>query len=319
MEFLKEKNIKDYSGKVKRIFNLMSIAGEYRVIGSASLKKIKYFSDYDLDELYKQSQCLGDSIYTKIYKSFKNKFIEARKDPNIFITDFKCGMDSNLEALRWSYDDIMKGYKIMEDGSKISFEDCLNIKTTIKLDVVAIIEGVFTEFSENYYFKFGKNKGNFFEYDIDKDNILNKLKHSYDEYMYVEKNYLKALKRIFAYKELKNKVKYRSQLEKLMDFFNSEIGLLNKYRSELDIIIILLENKYKFRKVKNSDIKYNLEYMMDKLNNENINFLNEEFEKIIKKEKIGKTEIEDLRNQIYNFVNKKTLDFILKNKNLLLY
>jgi hypothetical protein len=316
MDFLKEKDIKDYNIKVKRIFNLMSIAGEYRVIGSASLKKIKYFSDYDLDELFKNG---GESVLTKIYNSFKKKFVDARKDPNIFITDFKCGMDSNLDPLRWSYDDMMKGYKIMEDGRKISFEECLNIKTTIKLDIVAIIDGIFTEFSENYYFKFGKNEGNFFEYDIDKDNILNNLKHSYDEYMYVERNYLKALKRIFAYKELKNSVKYRSQLEKLIDYFNSDIGLLNKYRSELDIILILLENDNDFREVKNSDIKFNLEYMRDKLKNENINFLNEEFERIIKKGKIGKKDIEDLRNQIYNFVNKKTLDFILKNKNLLLY
>ena len=318
MDFLKEKNIKDYNTKVKTIFNFLSIAGEYRVIGSASLKKIKYFSDYDLDELFEKVNS-NDTIFTKIYRSFKNKFIEAKKNPNIFITDFKCGLDSNLEPLRWDYNDMMKGYKIMENGEKITFEDCLDIKTTIKLDVVALIDGVFTEFSENYYFKFGTDKGNFFPHDIEKDHILNQLKHSYDEYMYVEKNYLKALKRIFAYKQLKNKKKYKSQLVKLTDYFNSSIGLLNKVRSELDIILVLIENNNKFRTPKTKDIIYNIEHIKNKLNDANISLFDNELNKIINNESNMKNNIEKLRDIIFKFVNKKTLDFILQNKNLLLY
>jgi hypothetical protein len=318
MEFLKEKNIKDYNTKVKNVFNFLSIAGEYRVIGSASLKKIKYFSDYDLDELFKENRT-NDSIYTKIYKSFKQKFIDARKDINLFITDFKCGMNSDGEPLRWSYNDMMKGYKILENRRKITFEECIDIKTTIKIDVVALIDGLFTEFSENYFFKIGENGGNFFPHDIDKEHILNQLKHSYDEYMYVEQNYLKALKRIFAYKELKNKKKYKSQLIKLMDFFNSNIGLINKIRSELDIILVLLENKYDFRKPKNPDIIFNLQNMKKKLMDNGINIFNDNFNNVLNNDLEFKKNIEELRNTIYNFVNKKTLDFILQNKNLLLY
>ena len=318
MEFLKEKDINDYSSKVKKIFNFLTIAGEYRVIGSASLKKIKYFSDYDLDELLKDYHP-DDNIYTKIYKSFKKKFIDAKKDPNIFITDFKCGMDSNGDPLRWSYDDMMKGYKINENGDKVPFEDCINMKTTVKLDVVALIDGIFTEFSENYYFKFGKDEGNFFAHDIDKEHLLNELKHSYDEYMYAEKNYLKALKRIFAYKNLKNKKKYKAQLEKMFNYFNSPIGLVNKIRSELDIILVVLENEYNFRTPKKKDILYNLEVMKKKLNSENYTQFDDEIDTIINSKSDLKNKIEDLRNQLFNFVNKDALDFISKNKNLLLY
>jgi hypothetical protein len=325
MEFLKEKEINDYSAKVKRIFNFLTIAGEYRVVGSASLKKIKYFSDYDLDELLKDYNA-DDNIFTKIYKSFRKKFIDAKKNPNIFITDFKCGMDSNGEPLRWSYDDMMKGYKMTDEvggiSNKVYFEDCINMKTTIKLDVVALIDGIFTEFSENYYFKFGKDEGNFFPHDIDKEHLLNELKHSYDEYMYAGKNYLKALKRIFAYKKLKNKTKYKAQLEKMFNYFNSPIGLLNKIRSELDIILVVLENENNFRTPKKKDIVYNLEVMKKKLNSENYTQFDDEIDTIIAngvKKSDLKNKIEDLRNQLYHFVNKNALDFISKNKNLLLY
>lgn len=318
MEFLKEKNIKEYGTKVKNIFNFLSIAGEYRVIGSASLKKIKYFSDYDLDELFEEDRT-NDTIYTKIYKSFKKKFVDARKNPNLFITDFKCGLNSDGEPLRWSYDDMMKGYKIMENRRKITFEECIDIKTTIKLDLVALIDGLYTEFSENYYFKIGENGGNFFLHDIDKEHLLNELKHSYDEYMYVEQNYLKALKRTFAYKELKNKKKYKSQLLKLMNYFNSYIGLLNKIRSELDIILVLIENKHDFRKPKIQDIIFNIKHMKNSLIENGINDFNDDFNNVLTNDLIVKNNIESLRNTIYNFVNKKTLDFILQNKNLLLY
>lgn len=320
MEVLKEKDINEYNVKARRIFNFLSIAGEYRVIGSASLKKIKYFSDYDLDELFKDTKTPFESLDTKIYKSFKEKFIKARKDPNIFITDFKCGLDSNSEPLRWSYDDMMKGYKTLENGDKMSFEKCLNIKTTIKLDVVAIIDGIFTEFSENYFFKFEGQKGNFFPHDIEKDHILNELKHSYDEYMYVEKNYMKALKRCFAYKELKNKRRYKSELEKMINFFNSPIGLLNKMRSELDIILVLLENKHGFRKVKKTDVLFNLNHIKQRINEKGYTMFDDDFKELnMKNEDDMQKSIKELRDEIFDYINKSTFRFINENKNLILY
>jgi hypothetical protein len=137
--------------------------------------------------------------------------------------------------------------------------------------------------------------------------------------MYAEKNYLKALKRIFAYKNLKNKKKYKAQLEKMFNYFNSPIGLVNKIRSELDIILVVLENEYNFRTPKKKDILYNLEVMKKKLNSENYTQFDDEIDTIINSKSDLKNKIEDLRNQLFNFVNKDALDFISKNKNLLLY
>jgi len=319
MDFLKEKDIKDYNIKVKRIFNFLSIAGEYRVIGSASLKKVRYFSDYDLDGLFEDVKTPNETLYSKIYRSFKGKFIKARKDTNIFITDFKCGLNSDGEPLRWGYDDMMKGFKILENGDKMTFEECLNIKAMIKLDVIALINGIFTEFSENYFFHFGTNEGNFFPHDVEKGHILNNIKHSYDEYMYVEKNYMKALKRCFSYKELQNKVRYRSQLMKLLDFFNSPIGLMNKLRSELDIILVLLDDENDFRRPKRKDVMYNIQHIKEKANENGMNQFNDDLDKILQEKTDVKKTIEDLRNKILDFVNKESLDFIQRNKNLLLY
>lgn len=314
MNYLKERNINEFSNDVKKIFNLLTIAGKYRVIGSASLQSIKYFSDYDLDELYKDTE---GGILDKIYKSFKRKFERSKEDKNIFITDFKCGLDTNGEPLRWDYNDVMKGYKILDDGRKMTFQECLNIKTTIKLDIIALINGEMTEFSENYYFKFGENEGNYFPYDVNKDNILNQLKHSYDEYMNVDENYMKALKRSYAYKELKDKRKYKNQLIKMIHFFNTDVGFINKIRSELDVILLIIDNT--FRKPKIEDIKNNLKIIKDKLNDKGFKSFDDSLMKIINSKGLVIKPIEKIRNELYKFVNKKTLDFILQNKNLLLY
>jgi len=316
MDYFEQKQIKDFNKKIVDIFNLLTISGKYSIIGSAGLKSIKYVSDYDLDELYKNT---NKNIEDKIYQWFKDKFETAEKDPNIFITDFKCGMDSNGEPLRWDKKDMKKGYKIMEDGRKITFQECLNIKTTTKLDMIVLIDGVFTEFSENYFFKFGENKGNFFPEESDPNNIAVSIKHSFDEYMYVERNYFKALKRSFAYKRIVNEKKYKKQLIKLIDFFNTDVGLVNKLRADLDILLLVLDNK--FRKPKMEDVKRNINLIYNQLTNISIKKLTPKFNSLLNKKTKNSIikGIEKIRDILFEYVNNKSLDFIYKNKNLLLY
>ena len=317
MDLLQKRDLNDFSNNLKNIFNLMTIAGSSRVIGSSSLTKTKYGADYDLDELFEKKHD-GRKLLTKIYNLFKAKFKKAKQDKNVFITDFKCGLDTNGEPLRWDYKDMMKGYKTLEDGRKMDFEDCLIIKATIKLDIIALIDGIFTEFSQNYYFKMG-DEGNFFPHDIMKDHILNELKHSYDEYLNVNENYLKALKRSFAYKTLENAKKNRKQIEKMLKYFNSNMGIANKARAELDILLMILENT--FRKPDLADIKYNLQMIAKSLQPLELNRITSQINKLENKstKPALMNGIEKVRNQLYHIINKKTLDYISKNKNLLIY
>ena len=317
MDYLEQKNINDFNEKIVNVFNLLTLAGEYRIIGSASLKKIKYSSDYDLDELFEKKKDSKNLLH-HIYMLFLEKFKEAKQDENKFITDFKCGMDTNGEPLRWDFNDMKKGYKILDDGRKMTFDECLLIKATIKMDMIVLIDGVFTEFSENYYLKLG-NDGNFFPHDISKEHILNQLLYSYDEYMNVDENYLKGLKRIFAYKLLENEKHNYKDLKKMIIFFNSNIGIGNKARADLDILLLILEQQ--FRKPKMDDIKNNLKIIENNIQPLNLKMLNNALIKTCKiqqKTALIKS-IENIRNKIYNIVNKKTLDYIIKNKNLLLY
>lgn len=248
-------NINDFNNKLVKLINFVSIEGKTTIIGSSILKPIRYNSDYDLSTDIK-----GESnLKHKLYLRFKKIFRLSKKDKNIFITDFKCGIDNNGDALRWKYNDIMKGYQIV-DGETYFFEECLLMKSTIKLDIVYLINGKFNELSDNYYIKIG-NKTNFEP--ITKKSIIKSLKEDYNE-LVKEKKFYKALKREFSMIMTENmneptpKDTMNERQQELINYFNSDIGILNKGSSDLKILLLLLEEQT-FRKPSLKNIRENLQ------------------------------------------------------------
>jgi hypothetical protein len=308
MDLFDKKKLDDFSKKVKSIFNLLTISRKYKVIGSAGLKNNKYVTDYDLNELYKQPLDTKSAL-NLIYNHFKIKFKKAEENPEIFITDFKCGLNTDSEPLRWDKKDMKKGFKILADGRKIDFQDCILQKTTLKLDMVSIIDGKFVEFSDNYLIKLG-NEANFFPHDLEKGHTLNNLKKSFEEYFYIDRNLFKGLKRCFNYYLIDGEKKNKSNLTKLLNFFNSKVGLLNQIRGEISTIILVLENKNGFRKPKIKDVKRAVEIMIDDLD-----FLPDEN---IKRD-LKKLDFEKAEKRLFDIINRATLDFILKNKDVVLF
>ena len=112
-------------------------------------------------------------------------------------------------------------------------------KAMFKIDFIVFIDGLFIEFSENFYIKIGEERN--YNTEILKDLpeiILADGKHYYEK-----GNYLKATKREFSYLQLVD----RNEPEQIrcMDLFNSQIGLLNKLRADLDTVVLMLEQKFK--------------------------------------------------------------------------
>jgi hypothetical protein len=248
-------NINDFNNKLVKLINFISIEGKTTIIGSSILKPIRYNSDYDLSTDIKGEA----NLKNKIYLRFKKIFRLSKKDKNIFITDFKCGIDNNGEALRWKYNDIMKGFQIV-DGETYFFEECLLMKSTIKLDIIYLINNKFTELSDNYYIKIG-NKTNFNP--INKKTVLKSLKEDYND-LIKQKKFYKALKREFSMIETDNmneptpKNTLNERQQELINYFNSDIGILNKGSSDLKVLLILLEEQT-FRKPSLKNIRDNLQ------------------------------------------------------------
>jgi len=254
---LSVKDSKDYSKKERDVFAFLSLHGTQRVVGTASVKEIEYASDYDLMEYVSFGRDL--EMYEMILDMFREKFRKAYKSKSIWITDFKCGILPGGKPIRWDRQSIEDGYMVIEDR-RVNFVDCLQQKSIIKLDVISLIDKLFHEFSEIYFINFGDFKV-YNPITTRKENIETSLLLDVQHYA-GEGNYYKALKRLFAYFRISGK---EPQLVKtFVDFFNSPVGELSSYKSDLELISIILNQK--FRPAKQSDIIYNLKYIEKKIN-----------------------------------------------------
>jgi hypothetical protein len=254
-----ERKIEDYNNSLINVMNLMSITRKYKVVGSANLRTSEFIQDFDIDEMFKvkgNEQKILDSLTAR----FKSIFIDAHKNSALFITDFKAGYDTSYPEdddrfkLRWNKEDMKKGYKILGNGEKKFFRDCLMDKVRMKLDMVYLLNGEFTEISEIYRLQINGKKN------YDDANIIHELQQEIVKYK-KKKNYYKMYKREFSL--LKHQSKNKKRQMQLINLFNGQAGLLNNLINQLKIIQnICLQT---FRKPKLDDVRANLQVIKFKL------------------------------------------------------
>jgi len=245
------------------IFNLLTIQGRYKIIGSADTPHIKYVSDFDLQEHFSKTKV--NKYPDKILSIFREKYRVAFSNPNIFIIDFKCGEIDGV-PIRWDKGSIEKGFQKI-GKKKITFQKALLMKSIIKMDIIAFIDDIACEFSENYYFKLN----GFSNYcSLTHDELMYSLKEDIIDY-YQEGNLFKSLKRVFAFLRHSKGRPTKNLQKKLIDFFNSQTGYINSIKNELEILKTLLENK--FKPVKKELIRTNLticQKQLEKITNEKL-------------------------------------------------
>ena len=268
----------------KDIFELVSISDKYRIEGSSNINKLIYYGDIDLLDIAK-SQTPKD-----ILKHFIFVFKEVKKLEDVIITDFKCGKKNGV-ALRWSINDLLKGH-----NKNVSFNEALHMESTIKLDVVANLDGRFLEITTVY--DFGNNY-----VEISDNEFINNLIADYKEQMR-NKNYFKGLKRHFLITKIK---KEKQKLIKLfIEYFNQPVGLLYRLKSDLETTLLVI-NKFPI-----ADVKNNLDYIKEQISSFDItNYL-------IDIQKRRKTEIKKIIDKqliaVQSELNRDVVLFLKQNK-----
>lgn len=295
-KIFREKTIQMVNSNTAKIINEFAIKGKYRLIGSNSLRAIHYASDYDVET---QLKAMSPEM---VAKRFRQQFYDAKHSDNVWIIDFKCGLDERLVyrgdyssksiqeyvsnpliksdyrekilnasgeeqedlvrdlfILRWKYDDIMRGTIKLYDGTYKRLVDCILDKTICKIDLIGKVGNMFVEISENYYITInGKRNYN-------KKPTRAEIESEFEEeiHYYSSRDKFKALKRLFSLLQIEGEKGVR--MENLVNFFNSEIGMLNKIKNELKILEVLLEQD--FRPVEFKDIYNNLQVIKEQIAN----------------------------------------------------
>jgi hypothetical protein len=310
METLQIRKKDEYNNQVLDKIDFMSISHKYRIVGSASIRNILYSSDYDTNEQVFNPKNSKSQSLEYIYEMFLKKFQYASKRENrTYIIDFKCGIDDEGKALRWNYEDMKKGYKIVKG---VQYDFLTSIlqppPNMVKIDVISFLNGRYIEMSDIYNIKIGNEK-NFklqTKEDIQK-NIMNEA-----EELIKEGNYYKALKRIFSNRKIGSNNTIDKKIEKIIDFLNSDIGIIGKSKSDLDVLIDLLE-KYP-KQIYADDIYSNLQIIKQFLSSVTKYNMRPIIEKINRTQKLST--IKDIREDLHKLTNQQALIF-MKNNSLI--
>jgi hypothetical protein len=215
--------MKQYNEAVVSIGKIMSLESKVNVVGSASIKRAVYYSDYDLFE----------NVYGKsdraVYNHFKNVFEIIRRSDNVVISDFKCG-ETNGTSLRWTYEEMKN-----DNNQGVTFAEALRHKSMIKMDIIALISGRFIEITEvyNIYLDGEPNMS------PSLDDIVDDITKEYSDEVR-DGNYMKALKRMFSLLKLKGEEPRKQDI--LLDYFNSPEGLVYRCKNDLETMYLVLDS-----------------------------------------------------------------------------
>ena len=165
-----------------------AVKGKFRIIGSNMTRGILYGTDYDVN-----SKIQGVDMLTHIQNLYKH--------PKAIITDFKTG------DLHWSKAQILKG-----KHGRALLKDELKKDQLIKIDFTVITVGGLAECSEVYYYKPQSKK-----------NTVKQLEKDVDAYLKTDT--MKCIKRMVSILSLEKDNK--ELIQKCLDFFNTEYGLIN--------------------------------------------------------------------------------------------
>lgn len=340
---LKPRSLSQINNETTDIINLFAVRGKKRLIGSSSLRGIRYASDYDVETM------LDGVSPSSIARLFQKAYKEIGND--VWVTDFKCGYDErliydgdysdkslkkylknplitakqrreiikskgedriekvrDLYILRWKPVDVMNGYKVLCDGTHYPMEKAMMDKTTMKIDLIVQVGNQFAEVSENYYIKID-GKTNYTKMPSKKE-LESDLEEDIQYYSNIDT--FKSTKRLFTLLQMEGANKNKATIDRLIQFFNSQVGYLNKIKNELTILETLLEQP---RRPKWDDVEANLQFIKEQISTIYNVPLNEDIFKQIDSTTMttAPKNIRTLKDYFQTKINNETKDFIKNN------
>lgn len=186
--------------------------------------------DFKLPEsLAKLDTLKSEKVISEAEYKGAERLLRDVKDPLTFIEAEK---GIRFHILRWTPAEILDGDKEYR-GVKFTLEDAIRSRGLIKLDLIASINEMFSEFSMIYNITIGKTH-------ITPKKTRAEIEQSLkdDIVYYNHRSPFKALKRTFSLAKMTNNLK---EVEKLIPILNSDLGRLYSIAGDLELLHTLLE------------------------------------------------------------------------------
>src|SRR6185503_2611498 len=237
-------------------------------------KGIYYFNDKNKNNLETYAgKLLKRNLISK--KEYKTIIIIAEKDnKNTYDYDILSNIFREHRILRWTDEEVIKGYKMIPENIKVKLVDALKQKAHVKIDMIVKINNKFIEMT-NFYFlvadhvdgnKYVINFGENLTEKFIKDRVEKGLPEEIEKLFYSKYywNPFKGVKRLWA---LARHYKDERMINKLKSFISGNISLLYQLKSEIGNIIMLIKKLKTYPKVSINnqiqDIKSRLVYVLE--------------------------------------------------------
>lgn len=225
-------------------------------------------------------------------------------------------------VLRWTSDEIIQGYKKIEDGSIISLYDAIQMNTMTKIDEVALIDGTFIEITNNWHLAWMDKKGNY-EIFNEKRGVPEDLPKEIEKLYFSNMFYspFKTIKRIYSYSRYKlfntKDSKWKKYIGLVGPLLQSDVSLAYQIKSELDTLVLVLglykrpspatiNNQLDNTKQRIASVLSLKEETLKRINN----FINIAIESTINELKI--MSINEVINILKRMINYKTIIYLKK-------
>lgn len=224
---------------------------------------------FDIVKKFKDAGLLSGNDVGLIYDTIKDNKYLTSDHYDIIYNIFR-----EKRVLRWSDEEILQGYKIEQDGSKITIEQALKYNSHVKIDMITKIEEKFVEIT-NFLFLVTTDPNNGKTYLVNfgieyNDSYLQKRigvelpkeieKLFYSSFYY---NPFKGAKRMWALARHLRDVK---MLGLLKDLISGNVSLLYMLKSEIGTMLRLLERLHKNKKsFPKESINKNLELIKERI------------------------------------------------------
>ena len=174
-----------------------------------------------------------------------------------------------FHLLRWSSNDVKKGYKILANGKKYNLVTGFKSDALFKVDIIRLINNKYIEITIIYNLRSGKNNRrlggpNISVEDQLKDDIRKQL---------LKKQYYKVLKRQYSlvkyqYKYNKNTITQRvtlaNHIQRINKILNSDLGRLYQVKVMVDVLNSLIES---YKNIPPEKVLRSISGMVGNLNN----------------------------------------------------
>jgi hypothetical protein len=241
---MKRKSIEMLPEEVGQVAQKMSMTTKVKLVGSNSYRGMLYPSDVDLvanlpkneafvkhlQRLFKSKDYLNKVWLFMDFKAGIDHELVQRADetkagflkrikPLVTPAELEKAKTHDISGIHWTVDEIVAGRK----GARRLVDSLDGI---VKLDLCAIVNDQFYDITEVYEI------GNRTKSQVEQDLVAD-----VDEYAH--SNAMKSLKRMYAY--LQHRGEKKRLQKKLVDFFNSPTGAMNKLANDIVFFVSVCE------------------------------------------------------------------------------